>query len=105
MKRCYIAGPVTGLPEKVYQANFRRAEIALTILGYEPVNPVTLPHDHDKSWQSYMREAITEMLTCDVLYVLTGWEDSKGASAEVALARALGMNIIFQNKLVFEGDE
>ncbi len=100
--RCYIAGKVTGLPEAIYKANFRKAEIAVTILGYEPVNPVELPHDHDKTWRNYMREALQIMLQCDMLYVLPGWEDSRGALIEVQLARDLDIPIIFQKELVFK---
>ncbi len=104
MQKCYIAGKVSGLDENVYRANFRRAEIAVSILGYEPVNPVELPHDHDHTWLSYMREAMIEMLKCDLLYVLPGWEDSKGASIEVQLAKDLGISIIYQKQLTFKNE-
>jgi hypothetical protein len=102
MTKCYIAGKVTGLPEYIYVAKFRQAEIAVTILGYEPVNPVTLPHDHDRTWQSYMREAITAMMQCEAVYVLPGWETSKGACAEIDLAKALEMNIIYEKTAVYK---
>ena len=102
MKKCYICGKVTGLPEKEYHAKFRQGEIAVTILGHEPVNPCTLPHNHDKTWQSYMREAITEMLRCDLVYVLQGWESSQGAQAEIALAKALGMRVIYEKPKEFK---
>lgn len=95
MQKCYIAGPVSGLDEKVYKANFRKAEIAVTVLGYEPINPVELPHDHDRTWLSYMREAMIAMLKCDVLYVLPDWDQSRGAGIEVELAKSLGIPVIF----------
>jgi hypothetical protein len=95
-QKCYIAGKVTGLPEAIYRARFRKAEIAVTILGYEPVNPVELPHDHDKTWESYMKEALAVMLQCIAVYAMAGWEDSRGASIEVQLARELNIPVIFQ---------
>lgn len=101
-QKCYIAGKVTGLPEAIYKANFRKAEIAVTILGYEPVNPVELPHDHDETWLSYMREALPVMLECDAVYALPDWQDSRGAAIEVQLARDLGIPVIFQQTVVFK---
>jgi hypothetical protein len=99
MKKCYIAGKVTGLPEAEYRAKFRKAEIAVSILGFEPLNPITLPHEHDKSWESYMRDAIREMLDCEALYALADWKDSRGARIEVQLAQDLGMQIIYERLL------
>jgi hypothetical protein len=96
MQKCYIAGKVSGLDEKVYRSNFRRAEIAVSVLGYEPVNPVELPHDHDRTWQSYMREAMIEMLKCDLVYAQSNWQESHGASLEIELAKELQMPIIYQ---------
>lgn len=96
MKKCYIAGKIGNLPEAEYLAKFRRAEIAVAILGYEPVNPCTLPHDHDKKPESYLREAIREMLTCDLVYALPCWQDSPGATKEINLAKAVGINVIYE---------
>ncbi len=96
------------MPEAEYRAKFRKAEIAVTILGYEPVNPITLPHKHDETWESYMREALIEMLACDGLYALPDWEQSRGARIEVQLAKDLGMPVIYENvpefKIVRERD-
>jgi len=96
-QKCYIAGKVTGLLEQEYRAKFRKAEIAVTVLGYEPVNPVELPHDHDKTWHSYMREAVATMLTCDALYALSDWQQSRRARIEVQLAKDLGMRVIHES--------
>src|ERR1700712_4511432 len=101
MNKCYIAGQVSGLPEAEYQAKFRRAEIAVKILGYEPVNPVTLPHDHDKTWQSYMRDTITHLLTCNAVYALSDWQQSRGARIEIQLAKDLDIDIIYEKQTVY----
>lgn len=96
MQKCYIAGKVTGLKESDYKAKFRKAEIAVTVLGYEPVNPVELPHDHDKTWRSYMCEALVTMLSCDALYALADWQQSRGARIEVQLAKDIDMPVIYE---------
>ena len=91
--KIYISGKITGLDnakeifdaaEKKVSENYQDAEI---------VNPMKLPHDHDKTWESYMRDCLVEMMRCDTIYVLENWEDSKGAKLEVALAIQLNFNI------------
>lgn len=96
--KCYIAGKIGDLPEAEYRAKFRKAEIAVTILGYEPVNPCTLPNEHDHQPGSYLREAIRAMLLCDVVYALADWTDSPGARIEVQLAKDLGMPVIYETR-------
>lgn len=94
MKKCYIAGPISGLDyQKAYDA-FRDAEMKLTSLGYEPVNPMRLPHNHDKSWSSYMREDLKQLLDCEFVYLLDGWQDSKGARIEAGVAVSLGIKVV-----------
>lgn len=96
MKRCYISGKISGLPEHEYKNNFKAAEIAVQELGYIPVNPVELPHDHDKSWYSYMKESVAAMLTCDCIYVQFNFGYSKVAKIELELAVLLGMEVIYE---------
>lgn len=98
MKKCYIAGKITGLPEKEYMAKFADAEDEVKqLLGIEDiVNPVTLPHNHGRTWSDYMRECLKEMLDCDVVFALDNWEDSEGARTELSLAQKLGMKIFYQ---------
>lgn len=96
-KRCYIAGKIGSLPAAEYIANFEKGKQEVIALGYEPVSPLDLPHDHDRSWRSYMKEDLTELMKCDALYALHNWIDSPGASLEIALADRLGIRIIFQS--------
>lgn len=52
--RVYISGAISGV--KDYEKKFSKAEKDLKAKGYETINPCTLPHDHDKSYESYMKE-------------------------------------------------
>ena len=56
MKKCYIAGAVTGTED--FKQRFKVAELEVGRLHMIPINPVTLPHKHNKEWQSYMKECI-----------------------------------------------
>jgi len=53
-----------------------------------------LPHKHDKSWESYMRECIEALIKCNAIYLKKGWELSEGARLEFTIASKLKMKII-----------
>ena len=89
----YIAGKVSGM-EMEARVLFKRAEIELLLQCHDVINPMELEHDHDKTWQSYMRECISAMMKADALYLLPNWRESKGARIEVQLAHNLGIKIL-----------
>lgn len=90
MTRIYIAGPMTGLPEFNYPAFFAEAE-RLRSLGYEVENPAANPHPPCGSWAVYMRLALRQMLTCDAVALLPGWQQSRDALLEHTVAIDLGI--------------
>lgn len=93
---CYIAGPMTGLPDMNIPA-FRLAAGILRARGFRVVSPVELgdfAFDNSVdavSPEEYLRLDL-EMLvrSCSRICVLDGWERSIGARAEVAVAITLG---------------
>lgn len=93
--KTYISGPITGLPIEQARKNFADAEARLKSAGMEVVNPMTLPHDHDKSWEAYMKECVVALMSCDAIYPIKDWHKSRGASMEVYLAHALDIQILF----------
>ena len=96
MKKCYIAGKIGDLPESIYKSEFERAKNEVIALGFIPVSPVDLPHEHNRTWSDYMREDLIEMLKCDSLYAIRNWRQSPGATIEINTALAVGINIIHQ---------
>lgn len=64
------------------------------------MNPLTLPHSHDKSWHSYMREDIKALCDCDAIYMLANWRDSRGARIEFEIADHLELVVMHQHKTV-----
>ena len=93
--RIYISGKITGTNDFDYR--FSAAERELKKRGYEVVNPVTLVHDHDKTWESYMKECLRALIDCDAIYMLSGWMQSDGAFVERAVAVTLKLKIIYQS--------
>jgi hypothetical protein len=98
MKKVYIAGKVSGIEEKAVEL-FENAEQLLIKKGFEVVNPMKLPHNHDKTWESYMKESLTEMMKCQYIHPLPNHTESVGATIEVNLAKELGITCILINEI------
>jgi len=95
-KNCYIAGKICGLREEEYTENFHQAKMEVKELGLKPISPLDLSHDHERTWEAYMREDLTEMLKCGTVYACREWRHSLGATIEIKLALKVGINIIHQ---------
>lgn len=99
MKRIYISGPMTGIPEYNYPA-FDRAAIVLSEHGYEPVNPAEISRVLECEFAEmnltpnrfdYLRRDIAELVKCNGIFMLPGWQDSEGAKLEHTVALACGI--------------
>lgn len=114
--RCYLAGPMRGLPLFNYPA-FHAAVAKLRAQGHEVFSPAERDierHGKDISQGNMagdetlaaeqhgfnLREALRDdcsyiCLHADAIVLLPGWERSKGAKAERALSIALGHQVIY----------
>lgn len=90
--RIYIAGPMTGLPGHNLTA-FHTASLMLAAHGHDPVNPGRHGILDGHTWRDYMRAALTDLVGCDAVALLPGWEQSRGAQLEVHIAQALDMPV------------
>lgn len=84
--KVYISGPITGLPYKEIEKAFNEAEVMLQEKGYEVVNPLNNGLPRNSTWREHMRAGLKLLLDCDVIYMLDGWDNSKGAEIELKLA-------------------
>lgn len=102
MKVAYIAGPFRSPTHWGVVQNVRAAEeIALKYwkLGYA----VICPHlntanfdgavEDDSVWLDGDKEILRR---CDVLVAMSNWQKSKGATAEVELAKELELEVIYE---------
>ena len=90
MNRIYLAGPMSGLPLYNYPA-FNAAAAQLRVMGYHVENPAENPEQ--PSWAHYMRLAIGQLVTCDMVILLPGWRKSKGARIERWLSKLLQIEV------------
>lgn len=91
--KVYISGPITGVDFGNHFA-FSSARAVLELCGYEAVDPSEVQLDDEATWADYMKADLKLLLDCDFIYMLEGWEDSKGARLERELAENLGIKEI-----------
>jgi len=91
--RVFISGKVTDLPRKEVVKKFKTAQLTLEKAGAEVVNPVNLI-DKNTSWQDAMRICIIHLCTCDAIYMLEDWKESKGSIIENKVAKLMGIDIL-----------
>lgn len=95
--RIFISGKITGLGYLVAYHRFASAEKKLSRMGYNVANPMCICNKN-WSWLRCMVVCLWNLLFCPTIYMLDGWEDSRGAKIEHRVARLLGKNITYQKK-------
>lgn len=100
----YICGPMSGLPDFNYPA-FNSAAKQLRDRGHTVFNPAENGLASSAPWTSHMRADIRMLMGCDRVVTLPGYRGSKGATLEVHIARALGMDVVSLAQVLgdFEG--
>ena len=98
--RIYISGQVTG--DQNYKYKFKRAEeeVSLKYALFEPKVESMPSKDYlrlnEKTWDECMIECLKCLDSCDTIYMLRDWEDSKGACIEIGYALGQNKTVIFQ---------
>lgn len=98
--RCYIAGPMRGYSDFNFPA-FHDAARRLRLMGHEPVNPAALDEiegfdptrDEPQTFAYYMARDLPLVCGADMVVVLPGWSQSKGAMLEAYVARQCGIPV------------
>lgn len=94
--KIYISGAITGTDD--FMERFEKAEKKLTDQGYSVVNPAKvnaqLPSDTD--YEDYMRMSFCMLSMCETIYLLRGFEKSRGAKRELEFAKSEDMEIMYE---------
>lgn len=104
MKRIYISGPITGLPQLNFPA-FNAEAVRLRGLGYEVVNPAEINPDQGADWNTCLRADLLQLLTCDTLALLPGWHGSAGAHLETHVAHRVGIRVVDAPAIILKREE
>ena len=95
-KTIYVSGGMSNLPEYNYPA-FHSVAADLKRLGWRVVNPAEFFNgDTTLDKEVYMRRDIAELLEVDAIYMMKGWENSRGARLEHDIASQIGIKIFYQ---------
>ena len=106
-KKVYVAGKMRGCDHYNFPA-FDTAAKHLRAEGWTVINPAEMDRLYEgwgeyppEEWEFNTEDAtrmimrdLSAITGCDAIYMLDGWEHSKGARAEIALAQFLGLEIL-----------
>ena len=100
--RIYISGAITGTED--FRERFLKAEKELIAVGHDTVNPARLNDimPKDATHGEYMRMSFELLDICDAIYMLDGWENSKGANQGYGFAKGKGIE---EEPLKYVGEE
>lgn len=94
--KVYISGAIAHYDLQERKAAFGRAARYLDLKGYRPVNPFDNGVPEDAHWREHMRADIAMLLDCEYIYMLQGWELSKGSKLELDVASSCGIKVMFE---------
>jgi hypothetical protein len=110
MKRLYVAGPYSNGSVIGALDNMRRGMRKATekfLEGWAPFCPwmdyhyqLMLRDEESLSVEDYYAYSIAWLKVSDAMYVLKGWETSKGTLAEIEIAKEMGIPIEFEDQEV-----
>lgn len=96
MTKIYISGAITGVSD--YMEHFQAAENKLNAVGAMVFNPAAIGANMPEgtSYEEYMKIAFCLLDMCNTIYMLKGWEQSRGANREYGYALGKDMMIMYE---------
>lgn len=92
--KVYISIPITGHPIKEVREKVNEVKQKIVGRGHEPVSPLDLHGEEEKTYSQYIGKDIEALIECDAVFLCSGWQESKGCSLEYHAARIYGKIIM-----------
>ena len=94
--KVYISGKISGTDLTHTRKRFSDVADKLQALGHEVTNPLCNGLSETDPWEAHIAKDIANLLQCEGIYMLQGWEESKGARIEQAVALELELLIMYE---------
>jgi hypothetical protein len=95
-KIVYLSGRISGNDN--YKKEFACAEHFLRQMGYIVLNPAELDEIVEGlTYEQYMQICYRLVDIADIIFMVSGWQKSKGANAELSYAKSLGKEVKYQD--------
>lgn len=106
--KVYLSGAISGRAPHEYMNQFANVARSLRKRGWEVVSPLEIKPIHaigpcldgyegsdidDHSWSCCMRKCFSELVRCETVIMLPGWQSSHGARAEINVAAMCGLSL------------
>nr|DAQ61474.1 MAG TPA: protein of unknown function (DUF4406) [Caudoviricetes sp.] len=94
--KIYISGKISGTDLIETRKRFAAVAKAMKRIGVEPVNPLENGLSEHDTWEAHIIKDIADLLHCNAIYMLQGWQESKGARIEHYIATEIGIPIMYE---------
>ena len=95
-KIVYLSGRISGNDN--YKKEFASAENFLLQMGYIVLNPANLEEvGKGLAYEQYLNICYRLVDVADIIFMVSGWQKSKGANAELSYAKSLGKKVMYQD--------
>lgn len=92
-KLIYVSGGMTGY-ELFNFPEFNRVAELLRRRGYAVINPADKGIIDGWTWADYLKYDLAQVIRCDGVATLDGWQHSKGARLECTVAEGLEIPVL-----------
>lgn len=92
----YLSGIITA--NENCKKEFATAHLFLSQMGYIVINPAELDKVAEGlTYEQYMQIRYRLVEIADIIFMVSGWQKSKGANAELSYAKSLGKKVMYQD--------
>lgn len=94
--KIYISGPISGRDIDEVREEFARASLYIMGQGHTAVSPFDNGLSTDAPYIEHLIADLRLLSECDAIYMLKGWNNSRGAQLELSYAKIYGLRIIVE---------
>lgn len=94
--KIYLSGKISGTDLDYVRRLFDKVATTLRALGHEVINPLCNGLSETDPWEEHIAKDIINLIDCEGIYMLQGWEDSQGARIEHAIAKEIELKVMYE---------